>query len=370
MSPEQAAGADLGPQSDLFSLGSVLYTLCTGDPPFQSDSPLATLRQVTEVTPPPVRIVNPSIPEWLAAVITRLHAKDPSRRIQSAAAVADLLDRSAWPADPWKPSRRSRFAIAAAVLLVILLTLGTLALMNISPAEPTQMGRHEASADPTTEGFVPNQHGSVKVGPLASNSGTGAWRISTAYPIGQCFYTHALSAAQESRLAAHGFTLTMVSRSAQDATTGCWFAEVEYGGRRFDIDLNRNANGDTVVTLPTRIVMEADGRFTLDGARITIPGHQYHTYRLVVSSRPTLSAELFVDGVSLFQGYRGHTTFAHDRGLVFGAVSGGMGDFVLVELASGDPPAASAPKATSGSQRFIGKERIETFQRPGEPRQS
>jgi serine/threonine protein kinase len=332
MSPEQATGAALGPQSDLFSLGSLLYTLCTGDPPFRSDTALATLRQVAEVTPPPVRTVNPSIPEWLAAIIARLHVKDPSQRIQSAATLAELLARCERPPEPRRSLRRRRFTIAAAVFLVIVSALGTGKLVTTALGQPDLMVRHEASNDPTTEGFVPNQLGAVSAGPLTDDPAPGAWRVSTAHPVGQSFYTRSLSASQEAMLTSHGFTLTMVSRSPQDTTLGCWFAEVEYGGRRFDIDLNRTVNGDTVVTLATSIVMESDGRYTVSGPNITIPGNQYHTYQLVASSQPTVSAELFVDGVRLFQGYQGHATFAHDRGLVFGAVSGGTGDFVLVEL--------------------------------------
>src|SRR5262249_40967530 len=91
MSPEQANGAKIDPRSDLFSLGSVLYTLCAGHAPFRAETPMAVLRRVCEDTPRPLREVNPDIPDWLAALITRLHAKDPAGRFQSAAEVADLL---------------------------------------------------------------------------------------------------------------------------------------------------------------------------------------------------------------------------------------------------------------------------------------
>jgi serine/threonine protein kinase len=91
MAPEQARGEALDHRADLFSLGSVLYALCTGQPPFQAGTILATLQSVCTDTPRPIREINPRIPIWLAEVIEKLHAKDPAGRFQSAAEVAELL---------------------------------------------------------------------------------------------------------------------------------------------------------------------------------------------------------------------------------------------------------------------------------------
>jgi hypothetical protein len=93
MSPEQAGGGKVDPRSDLFSLGSVLYALCTGRPPFRADTAMAVLRRVCDDTPRPIRETNPEIPEWLAAVVARLQAKDPGQRFATAAEVANLLSR-------------------------------------------------------------------------------------------------------------------------------------------------------------------------------------------------------------------------------------------------------------------------------------
>jgi WD40 repeat protein len=91
MAPEQARGEPVDHRADLFSLGSVLYTMCTGRPPFRAETALAVLKRVCEDTPRPIREVNPDIPEWLTAIVFRLHAKDPAQRFQSAAEVAALL---------------------------------------------------------------------------------------------------------------------------------------------------------------------------------------------------------------------------------------------------------------------------------------
>jgi serine/threonine-protein kinase len=93
MAPEQARGEPADHRADLFSLGSTLYAMCTGQAPFGSDGSLAVLRRVCEGRPRPIRGLNPAVPAWLAVLIERLHAPDPAARFPSAAAVADLLER-------------------------------------------------------------------------------------------------------------------------------------------------------------------------------------------------------------------------------------------------------------------------------------
>jgi hypothetical protein len=93
MSPEQADGKTVDHRSDLFSLGSVLYAMCTGHAPFRAESTLAVLKRVCEDRPRPIQEVNPEIPAWLCAVVDKLHAKQPAERYQSAKDVAEELGR-------------------------------------------------------------------------------------------------------------------------------------------------------------------------------------------------------------------------------------------------------------------------------------
>ncbi len=95
MAPEQARDEPQDHRADLFSLGSVLYAMCTGQAPFRAGSTPAVLRRICEEEPVPVRAVNPAVPEWLAELIAVLHAKDPAGRPASAAEVVRLLERGA-----------------------------------------------------------------------------------------------------------------------------------------------------------------------------------------------------------------------------------------------------------------------------------
>ena len=132
MAPEQAAGDALDHRADLFSLGSVLYTMCSGRPPFRANSTLAVLRRVAEDTPRPIREIIPEVPAWLCEVVARLHAKRPADRIGTAREVADLLQSGPAGAEPPAPPvvppasrwRHPRRVAAAAVVLLALAGLG------------------------------------------------------------------------------------------------------------------------------------------------------------------------------------------------------------------------------------------------------
>ncbi len=91
MAPEQARGEALDHRADLFSLGSVLYALCTGRAPFRASGTMAVLKRVCETEPRPIAEVSPETPAWLIAIVARLQAKAPEDRFQSAAEVADVL---------------------------------------------------------------------------------------------------------------------------------------------------------------------------------------------------------------------------------------------------------------------------------------
>jgi formylglycine-generating enzyme required for sulfatase activity len=164
MAPEQAQGDKLDHRADLFSLGSVLYLMCTGRPPFRARTTLAVLKRVAEEEPRPIREVIPEVPEWLCGIVARLHAKEPAARFQTAREVADLLAdceaklkaqqevKNTLPAPaPTAPTSRKKWAAVAAVLLLVVLAL---ALTEFAGVTHLFRGR-EPTRDPTKPGGEP-----------------------------------------------------------------------------------------------------------------------------------------------------------------------------------------------------------------------
>src|SRR5262249_19868428 len=120
-----AQGEAMDHRTDLFSLGSVLYAMCAGRPPFRARGSLAVLKRICEDTPRPLREINPDLPEWLCGLIAKLHAKKPADRFNSAQEVDALLGR-AWSGPPPNiscpaPARKGRLRRRYAAVSILLL---------------------------------------------------------------------------------------------------------------------------------------------------------------------------------------------------------------------------------------------------------
>lgn len=95
MAPEQAAGLTdrIGPRTDVYALGGLLFECLTGRPPFKAPTPAETLELVLQLDPPSPRQFQPTVPRDLETVCLKCLRKDPDRRYPSAAALAADLSR-------------------------------------------------------------------------------------------------------------------------------------------------------------------------------------------------------------------------------------------------------------------------------------
>lgn len=141
MAPEQASGRSkrVGVGTDIYAIGAILYELITGRPPFQGETPLETILQVTRDEPVAPRLLNPSVPRDLETICLKCLRKPPEQRYATSLDLADDLKRfldnqpiAARPAGPIERTRAwiRRHPTAAALIAVTTAAAITLVLVG------------------------------------------------------------------------------------------------------------------------------------------------------------------------------------------------------------------------------------------------
>ncbi len=158
MAPEQAGGKakQIGPATDVYALGAVLYELLTGRPPFRAETPLDTILLVANDEPVPPSRLQPKVPRDLETICLKCLQKEPAKRYASADALADDLRRflggepiRARPVSA--PERlvkwaRRRPAVAALALFSALVTVVGFALVTLEWREAAAARRRTEDA--------------------------------------------------------------------------------------------------------------------------------------------------------------------------------------------------------------------------------
>lgn len=171
MSPEQASGRSIDARSDLFSLGTLMYAMLTGHPPFRASNPMAVMNRICHEPHRPVSEERDDVPVEVSELIDGLLAKEPEKRFPGADDLrARLLElsraqshlRTAKP-DRWKPWRIP--AMFAMVLLAAVFAAVWLADFGTVPDRPTLVPPKIATADgdlsPNAATIPPRREASV-----------------------------------------------------------------------------------------------------------------------------------------------------------------------------------------------------------------
>ncbi|MBY0231043.1 MAG: protein kinase [Gemmataceae bacterium] len=223
MAPEQTRGGNVDSRADLFSLGVVLYRLCTGSLPFQRSDAMSTLVAIATEEPAPLKAANPHLPPGLAALIMHLLEKDPARRVGSADEAVRRL-RAIEEAKAPQASKGRGLLLAAVVGVLALLGIGAWLALSPKPNPKPKLDR-----GPAVEEWEPLFNGKDLTGWKTHPDQPGEWAVQGGILIGKSPpMSHLLS--ERDDLA--DFRLKVEARINAEGNSGVVFrAPYRIGGR-------------------------------------------------------------------------------------------------------------------------------------------
>lgn len=220
---------------------------------------------------------------------------------------------------------------------------------------------HTGNANPLTEGFSTYSFsGGASIVPVTNDLGRDSWQMSAVSTSAQFGHTSgAFSQAEKLGISTTGFSLSFEARVLQGVASSIYTnanpyviaaAVIDNGIRRFEVSLGLNANGDTVVALPSSINNAGAGdRISAPGPSFTLTGqgNGYHKYDLTYT--PADQASLYIDGALVASGYSGYNNFLGNYGLGFFVFSGGVARYSAVSA-----NISPVPEPTAASFMLLG----------------
>lgn len=213
---------------------------------------------------------------------------------------------------------------------------------------------HAGNANPQTEGFSTYSFaGGASTTAVSNDFGRSSWQMaanSTSAQFGHV--SGALSLEEKLGISTTGFSFSFEARVLQGIASTIYtnaspyvIAEtgIDNGTMRFSVSLGINANGDTVVVLPSSINNSGAGdRISAPGTSFTLSGqgNGYHKYDLLYS--PGGKASLYIDGTLVSSGYSGYNNFLGNYGLGFFVYSGGVARYSAVSASLSPVPEPTA----------------------------